>query len=329
MLRYFLFLLLGMSVLNAVHASPRKAPAAPAAKITLHSEVVVIGRNVKLADIAAIDASDEETKRRLDEVRIGNAPMVGHLWRMTKQELERLIRRQMPEASHPFTWEGASEVKLRTAARSIDASAIVNVAKSAVQEALGNRFDQIAIELASPIADVELPLGELVLKPRAIDGARVQPRIPVWVDIVVDNALYRSVVVPLIVSVHRTVYTAKRDLPEGTMVSADDFAAHTEEGAPESGNRIKFADLQNGFRIKKALTAGEVLLPKHVAAKDTVFPGEKVTLVAKKGAVIVEAAALVQQEAQVGQLVKVKTEKGMDTVEGRLISTSVVQAIGR
>lgn len=296
-------------------------------RIELRADAEVTERNITFADIAVVTA-DSEVKHRLNAMRVTSAPMVGRVERLPRTELDQLVRQRLP-GLRSVEWSGAQMVAVRSVAHLVDTDALVTSAKNYLRAALGSGYEQLEINLASPLTDVELPVGEVTFKPRAVDAGRVRARVPVWVDVHVNGAFYRSVVVPLTVAASRVVYVAKRDLDAGAMVFDDDFSVKTEEMASDSGERVTAAELQTGLRLKKALVAGQMLSRRDLAAKDTVFRGEQVRLVVAEGAVMVEVPALVQHDARIGQLVKVRMEKGMDAVAGRLVSSGVVHAIGR
>jgi len=322
----FLFLAFLVVFANIAAAVPHGGMAV---RIELRADAVVDTRSVLLADIAIVSAVDAGAKRSLETLRICNAPMVGRVERVSRDELDRLVRKWLSGLGVTVEWSGARAVNVRSAARLIEAKTVVEVADNYLRMELGAGFDKIEIDLAAPVADVELPLGNATFKPRASDAGRLRSRMPVWVDVYVDDAFYRSVVVPFAVAASRMVYAAGRDMEEGSVVFADDFVLKTEEVTSDAGERITAGELQSGIRLKKALATGQVLTRRDLSPRDTVFRGEQVTLVVAEGAVMVEVPALVQHDARIGQQVKVRMEQGMDTVAGRLVSPGVVRAIGR
>jgi flagellar basal body P-ring formation protein FlgA len=317
------------SVTLLTSGSLRAAQAAVPAHIELRSETVVAESYVVLGDIAVVSAPSAQLKHTLDNLRIGSAPMVGYATRLSQEELRRVVRARLPGQEVALEWSGAKTVSISSAGRLIDAGKVVDAARKHLLAELALKFDRIEVQLAAPVADVELPLGEVLLKPRAIDSKHVSARLPVWVDLYVNGTAYRSVVVPFMLNASRSVYVARRDLPEGTLVSSDDFVPRTEDVLSGAADGMQEFEMQEGMRVRRALVAGQVLTRNHVSPKDIVYRGDPVKLVFAEGGVLIEALASAQQEAAIGQLVKVKVEKGSEAIVARVVSPGVVQAVGR
>ena len=315
--------LIGMTALAAM------ATAAPQGLMTVHiqlrPEAVVAGRSVTLGDIAVV-ADTTGARPGLDDLRVANAPLAGHVTRLSREEVDRLVRRRFSGLAQ-VNWSGAAAVDVRIATQLVSADTIRKIAENHLQKDLAAGYRRLEVDLAAPVADVEVPAGEVVLKPRPLTNARLRPRLPVWIDVYVEGVFYRSVVVPLAVAACRTVYVAGRNLAEGALASAGDFVAREEELASDSGEYASAADLHPGQRLRKALAVGQALTRKDLAAPGTAFRGEQVTLVATEGAVMIRTPASLEHEARIGEVVKVRTENGMDAVPGRLVSAGLVQAI--
>jgi len=313
-------------------AMPAIAVAATAApqvdmtvRIELRPDASVIGRSVTLGDITIIE---EGVGRELGlgALRIADAPLAGRALRLSREAIDRQIRKRFPGLAQ-VNWSGTMSVDVRIATQLVAADTIKKIAQDQLQKELGAGYRRLEIDLSASVADVEVPAGEVVLKPRPLNAARLRPRLPVWVDVYVDGVFYRSVVVPLAVTASQTIYVAGRNLGEGALLSPSDFLVKEEGLTSGSVDYIAPADVQPGQRLRKALAPGQALTRKDLTTAGTVLRGEQVTLVTTEGAVMIEAPALLEHEARIGELVKVRTENGTGPVSGQLVSPGLVQAI--
>ena len=297
-------------------------------RLQLKPDAVVTGHDVTLAEVAVVDAADAQLKNMAESLRVARAPHIGYMERLSRLELDQLVRHRLSAAGVKAEWSGAQAVKLQSAGRVVSAQPLVESARQYLLKELGARFQAVEVEPAAPVADLELPAGELAFKPRTVDLKHVYPRLPVWVDIYIDGIAYRSVTVPFSVKGSQPVYIARRDLQEGSVVSDADFELKNEDISALPNEPLASADLHGSMRLKKPLAGGQVVTRSHLSQPGMVFRGDLVKLVIAQGSVLIETLALAQQDAAIGQALRVKAENGTDTVVARVVSAGVVQAEG-
>jgi len=298
-------------------------------EMELKPEVTVRGRYLTMADVATVNTNHAQIKEMVDALRLGRSPQIGYVEQFTREALERTLKMQLLNFSWTVDWVGARAVKIRLAAHLYETANLVEVAKAHLLQELGTRFEAVDVQPVLPIADVMLPSGDVTLRSRKIDIRQFSTRVPVWIDIEVNGVMYRSVVVPFSVHISQTVYVAKRDLPEGILVSSDDFEVRTQEVSDMINQVVAIPNMQGTRRIRRQIRRGQILTSKHVAQPGVVLRGDFVKLVFAAGGVLLETRAIAQQDAQLGQLVKVKPEKSSEPILGRVISDGVIQAEGR
>jgi flagella basal body P-ring formation protein FlgA len=158
---------------------------------------------------------------------------------------------------------------------------------------------------------------------RPLDAARLPARAAVWLDLLVDGQVQRSIVVPVSLTWQRPAYLARRALAAGSTVQADDFEVREQNVAgldAQPAGGVPAA----GWRLRRAMQAGQVLQRALLPASGTVFPGDTVLVQARNGAIGIDIPAVVQAEAVPGQLVAVRTQHSSETLTGRLTAAGTV-----
>lgn len=311
-----------VQVAGAVYAAQAEARL----EFTLKPEATVEARYFTLVDVAEIRATTPEVASALQGLRVGSAPRVGYVEQFARDEIVRTVRQRLLPLQVQIEADGSSAVKLRSIGRPADLQAIADFAHSYLHGLLKGRFNDVEVSLAAPVADFELPAGNVAYKARPIDVEHMALRVPLWVDILVNNVPYRSVVLPFVVQVRRTVFIARQTLPQGAQVSIADFDVKENEPTAASAD---FSSLEEGAvpsRLRRPINAGQVLTRAHLPSLAGVAKGDLVKLVVAEGAVSIETVAIAYQDADIGQSVKVKAERSSDTIMGRLVSSGIVVA---
>ncbi|MBI1890113.1 MAG: flagellar basal body P-ring formation protein FlgA [Burkholderiales bacterium] len=321
------FAVLASSIAVAAVAAVAAQPAA-AMHLQLRQEAVIAERFITVADIATVDASPE-IAGVIKALHIGAAPRVGNVDQWTREDVEQLIRRRVPGFKSNLKWSGPRVVKVRVATRAVDSRALVDVARSKLQNALQKKFEKVDVTVLAVPAELDLPLGDVSFRPRDVDLKHFYARIPVWVDVHVNGAFYRSVVVPFSANVRQSVYVANRDIAEGALVTAADFDVRVEEVSAISDELMPVERLQEQTRLRKRLNNGQILTRTHLAPLGMVARGDSVKLILAEGGVVIEARAVAQEEGGLGQMVRVKPESSADAVLARVVALGVVRAGGR
>lgn len=290
--------------------------------LELRPDVVLGGPQVTLSDLARISTADVALQDRLATLPVGRAPLVGHVDQRGRAELDLLLRSQVLHIDQPIVWRGAALVKIRRASQPLAVDLLVGAARRYLQ----SRFDADAIDmrLDGALADVAAPLGEVRLVARMAAPGRLRARMPVWVDVIVDGSLYRSVVVPLLVSERRSVYVARRVLAAGSSVTADDFELREEDVAVLADEPVAPGGLAGPARMRQELDAGQVATVRQVALAGTVLRGDEVRLRTGAAGIAIETGAYAQANGVVGQRIPVRPLNSNETIMAWVTAPGVV-----
>ncbi|SFG88483.1 flagella basal body P-ring formation protein FlgA [Duganella sp. CF458] len=275
---------------------------AAAAVLELHEQVLVSQPRVRLADLADIAGEDAGRLRQLD---LGAAPRIGYVQRWTRNALAEMIRRR---AGAAVEWRGAQQVQLRTAARLVDADAMLALAMQVMDEAYGAAGALQLAPQARPV-EVEAPRdAQLVARPLA--GRQLAPRMEVWLDLVWQGTVYRSMRVPLSVQAPRELLVARRDLAAGETVQAADFVRQTADAALLGGPAAQA--LPASWRMRQALRAGQALAASQLLAPHAVRRGEQVQVLWQEGVLRIERAGTALADAAPGERLAVRMAGGAE-----------------
>jgi flagella basal body P-ring formation protein FlgA len=300
---------------GGVHAAP-----APTLALKLRHDVQLDHARILLGDVAALPAGAAPEVAGLD---LGAAPRVNAIERLTRAQIALLIRRRLPAPPAALAWSGADSVSVQRRSQQVAGAVLGEAAVGAVLAAWGPQFAGLQASVEAPPADVEIILGTYTITARALDAARLPARAAVWLDLLVDGQVQRSVVVPVSFTWQRPAYLARRPLAAGSTVQAEDFEVREQNVAgldaqPASGVPA------SGWRLRRAMQPGQLLARALLPAAGTVFPGDTVLVQERSGAIGIDIPAVVQAEAAPGQMVAVRTQHSSETLTGRLTAAGTV-----
>lgn len=306
---YFPFLLLLGAWALLPACSQASQPSAPLV-IELRASALLDHARIALADVAVIPADQAE----LAQVELGKAPRVGYVERLTRAQIEQMLRRQAGVSS--VGWSGADSVAVRTQSQTVPATALAEAAVSAVRSQFLPAHPRLEVKVAVNPVSLEVPVGKVELRARLLGSAALTARMSQWIDLLVDGVVYRSAVVQLNVSALQKVYVARRALEQGAWVSADDFAVVDVNVAGVTPVAVG-APLQP-FRLREKLKDGQLLVATAQLGGGKVLRGDQVKLVINSGQIGIETAAVAMAEAGPGQMLAVRPVGGSDIVTGRV-----------
>lgn len=296
------------------------AAAAPLA-LALRAQVQLDHARIVLGDVAELPSDAAPGLAQLD---LGPAPRVHAVERLTRDQLALLIRRRFHQPLPALAWRGADSVTLQSMTQAVAGVALTQAAVDAVLATFAARHPGLEAAVQAVPADVEIALGDYKITARALDAPLLPARAAVWLDLVAGGQVARSVVVPVTITQRREAYVARRRLAAGSVVQPDDFEVREENVAGLHARPVAASDQGGHWRLRRALQPGQVLVQDMLPAPGTVFPGDRIRLLAHSGAIGIEVDAVVQAEAAPGQLVAVRPNNSSDTVAGRLTVAGTV-----
>ncbi|WEF32842.1 flagellar basal body P-ring formation chaperone FlgA [Pseudoduganella chitinolytica] len=291
--------------------------------LDLRAAATVRGKDVLLADVAAIEGADARQRQALGAVRLGPAPLVGYAQDFSRAAIEAAVLARPLAAGLVLDWRGAARVIVRRAGTLVAGSELADVARKGLAARYGREYDEIELTPVGTVTDVQVADGRLELRPRETAGP-LRPRTTAWIDVLVDGAVYRSVALPMQAKAWRTVALARRSLPVDAQVGADDVRLVRQEVLALAGQPAAAPAVGEHWRLRTAVAEGEVLLREQLVPTGAIRRGDRVTLLVTAGAIRIESAAVAQEDGVAGAVLRVLPAGGEAVVKARVIGTHLV-----
>jgi flagella basal body P-ring formation protein FlgA len=295
-------------------AAPRAPVALADVTIEQRPRVSVDQPRVRLGDIAYFTTSDLTLLHQLRALPLGRAPRPGSPVLLDRETVARWVASRSPGLS--VEWRGATQTYIESESQWLPGESIVNAARNTLQNWLAERSARAEVEPASMPADLTLPAGATSLRVRPLAPEAIPSRrMPVWVDVWVNDRFVRSAVVSFEVRAWTPLPVATAHLGLGAVLEPVVYqgsfrAQEVDLTAIRAGKPVPpeagAATLDGAHRLRRPLHAGEVLTSAHVEAVPAVLRGGWADLVSRGGAVSIESRVEVLQDGQVGEVVRVK-----------------------
>jgi flagella basal body P-ring formation protein FlgA len=292
----------------------------------LQADALAEGRVITLGDVARLSGASPDALAALRRLQLAIAPQPGYSTHLTQREVQRLLREA---GTQDVVVEGAKATTVMTAATPFEPERIVATAKNSLAAELHRDGQLIELTQSETLPPIRLPRGEVTLRPRPQTFEKPRSHMIAWVDILLDESFYRSVPVSFAVTAMQQVLVARSDLTKGQALSCANVDLEQRNvaqlaSAPEHGD---CATLKH--RLRRNLSAGDVLLSSELEAIPAVSEGDVVTLEVTEGAVVLESRALALTDGQVGQRIPVRATSSQEPVLAMVVAPGLVNVSGR
>lgn len=283
--------------------SPSAWPSpAPFCTIRLHSEAVVKGSTLVLADIADLSGDDEALVTRLAQAPLGAILQVRTL---SRAEIFELIR-GLTASPKDVLITGADYTRVTVATRVPALEEIVSVLKAHFASVTQWRQEEIEIPSIENLTAIELPLGELKLNVigRALPSNNRGMLIPMAA--VSEGRTLRNFWVKADVRVRAHVVQLAKPVPYAHTLQADDLRDALADIEEPGAAYFRTCAEAIGTTAKHALGTGELLKRDWVNEINLVHSGDTVRLVSQGVSIRVTALARALQNGKIGDRIKVR-----------------------
>lgn len=136
-----------------------------------------------------------------------------------------------------------------------------------------------------------------------------------------------KVYVPVDVIVTDAVLIARRTLPRGHLIAADDLVSEQRDVSRLVSGYLSNSKSLLGQRLKTQLIAGAVLTPAMLQASVAVKRGQTVTLTVKSGGIEIQMSGKALMDGALNQRIQVENLKSGRVVEGIVRSREQVEVL--
>lgn len=294
-------------------------------QIKLLPAVSTSAQVVSLSDIAVINSEDSAQVKELGMLEITQAPRIGYISVVKREEVQRALKNKIFEHAK-IDWSGAKQTSIRARGQEYPFSKIADIAQEYLFNQLSKDYRKVKVTPRDLKKNINIPVSNLDLKPR-MNSMYLSKKMSVWVDVYSDNKFYRSVPVWLNVDVIEPVYIAKVELQGKNTIVSDYFIQKEMNVAEISGQHLSVDTFTKPLLLLNTVNKGEVLLTRNTMPVPAVIGGKKIDLEVVEGTVKVRLQGIAQQNAEIGDVLRVRIMNGQELIKAIVIAKQLARVI--
>lgn len=286
--------------------------------VQLPKEAHVTGIEFTLGDIAQVSGSDEGVVERIRSLALGYAPAPGYSRLLEAEALGRGVRESFP--GFELRFEGSSSCRVFARVQRIDAAAIGALARAELARVFEG--SDAEFEMLGQLLDLQVPQGRTPakLEVRLRDRTQHAGSWSVPVEVVVDGDSVRTIWTSWNVGLWADREVLVRDVARGEPLSPGDLEyRRTRVQGNESPAKLNKSALR-GSIARRDLRAGEAVRLADIEREVVMRRGDMVHVEVRRGAITARAAAVAQEDARIGDRVRILMSSSRQELVG--IATS-------
>jgi flagellar basal body P-ring formation protein FlgA len=173
--------------------------------------------------------------------------------------------------------------------------------------------------------DILLPPGKKELIYRARANNQKAGRIPLTLQIKVNDNFNKRIRINSRVLVSQEVVKVIRTVRKGEIISNDNIQLETIKTERPWKNALMNIDQALGYEAGRNLPVGKILTQKLIKKPALVNRGEKIQILAKKGSMTITAPGILKEDGFEGGMVQVLNIESKKIIYGRLLDANTVK----
>lgn len=259
---------------------------------------------VRLGEIAQITGPAARVAR-LMRLPVARAPEPGQRKTMLREDVETVLRAS-PDGLIGVTMSGSDRTQLRAASQVIEGDRLSSAAVQGVEQQLASRPDiRSQIEITHVPVPLNLRPGEVEFRPELRSDELPNGVLTVKVRVFKGLRCVAETSVGLRVKLSQMVPVAAQNLPEGSILAANDVSMESREVSLSRWEPADGAKMV-GRSCRQAIARGKVLEARMFEAPTVIRRGERVRLLLTRGALTVTTQGEARSDAAEGQTVRVR-----------------------
>ena len=201
------------------------------------------------------------------------------------------------------------------------------LAEKAIEEQLAKNGENRRHEfvLARMPMPMRCPAGKIELKVSLPREIRYGGITPVYVNVMVDGALFRRMVCYYKVKMFDTVFIAMHDLMLERRLENVDFRREEKEIFSRTEEYLKDEKDIVGKVPSRVIREGTAITKNMVQNPLIIEAGSPVTLVSERGGIIITAPGVALMRGREGSVIRVRNDKSRKMMRGRIIDANTVK----
>lgn len=296
--------------------------------VIIDEQVRVNGAVISLGQVAKISGDDEAANQKLRKLKIGDAPVPGSSFVLTKEVLNmRLAATGIDLAS--VTWLIPDRITVIGDSQVISAQTLIDRGINAIREQVGPnvQYDDLHIFYVGREQDVTVPVGNVILSTSLPYGIRYNAPTTVMIFISVDGQAVTKVGLRFKVNLYRQVAVAASQVNAREIFTEGNLRYERMDAGQIAAGFFTDKNKVLGLEARRAITPGTVITDSMVNKPVIVKRGNMVTLVAFVGNIQVIASGQAMQDGYEGQLIRIKNVITNKIVLGKVIDENKVQVL--
>ncbi|AJQ25935.1 flagellar basal body P-ring formation chaperone FlgA [Pelosinus fermentans] len=283
---------------------------------------------INLGQLAKISGDDEENNQKLRQLKIGDAPVPGSSFVLTKEVINmRLAAAGIDLAS--AMWIIPDRVTVIGDSQVISAQTLLDKGTNTIRDQVGPnvKYDDLHIFYVGREQDVTVPVGNVALSASLPYGIRYNTPTTVMISISVDGQAVTKVGLRFKVNLYRLVTVAARQVNAREIFTEDDLRYERMDTGQIAAGFITDKNKLLGLMARRLITPGMVISDSMVNKPVIVKRGNMVTLTAFIGNIEVIASGQAMQDGYENQLIRIKNVSSNKIVLGKVIDEDKVQVV--
>jgi len=301
--------------------------AAPKVTVVVRPASDVAGANVTLGDIASFQGADADQAKRLGVVPVCTSPLPGKARKITDDQVLTAMRRAGIAAETVGLLCPPEFAVVRISA-TVGSADLVEAVRQYVVDA-HSWPGTVSVEAAIPPADQVTPSGKLELRIKAGTTTVRKGRNSIPVEIVIDDKVYRTVQVSVMVKLVASVAVAAKPVARSEEINSANVTMQ-ERDITMLPDDVLTEMPETGWTASMPISEGSILRKSWVSAPPAVRSGDHVLVVVSSGSVKITDKGMAAQDGRVGDKIKVRLSGERREIRGTVSGPGLIEInIGR
>jgi flagella basal body P-ring formation protein FlgA len=296
--------------------------------VAIDEQVRVNGTTINLGQVATISGGDEENNQRIRQLKIGDAPVPGGSFVLSKEIIFMRIAATGLDLTS-ITWLIPNNVTVIGNSQTISAQTLIDKGIEAIRNQVGpNVFSEdLNISFTGRMQDVIAPVGNATLSTSLPYGIRYNTPTTVMISVNVNGQAITKVGLKFNVKLYRQVAVAARQVNIREIFTEDSLRYERMDTGQVAAGFFTDKNKIQGLMARRLITPGMVITDSMVNKPVLVKRGSMVILAALVGNMQVTSSGQAMQDGYEGQLIRVKNVNSNKIVLGKVINEDKVQVL--
>lgn len=173
--------------------------------------------------------------------------------------------------------------------------------------------------------DIILPPGKKELVYKVGGNNQRAGRIPVTLQIKVNENFYKRIRINSRVLVSQNVVKTTRSIRKGEKISSDNIVMETIQTERPWKNALRSTDQALGYEASRNMPVGKIIISKFLKKPALVNRGDKILILAQKGSMKITAPGILKEDGFKGAMVQVLNIESKKIIYGRVVDANTVK----